>query len=99
MSWIITLKVSPDASALPPRGQERYQADTPLVYVSDGNNVVLVASTEATRGHPAWFHNLIANPDATIQVGSNANSQRVGRPSAYTRFAGLAGPSAPAAGV
>jgi len=43
---------------------------TPLVYVKDGEDLVLVASKGGNPKHPAWFHNLRANPDTTVQVGS-----------------------------
>jgi deazaflavin-dependent oxidoreductase (nitroreductase family) len=43
---------------------------TPLVYVEDGDDVVLVASKGGHPRHPAWFHNLRANPNATVQIGS-----------------------------
>jgi F420H(2)-dependent quinone reductase len=43
---------------------------TPLVYVGDGENLVLVASKGGYPKNPAWFHNLRANPDTTVQVGS-----------------------------
>ena len=43
---------------------------TPLVYVRDGENVVVVASKGGHPKHPAWFHNLCANPDATVQIGA-----------------------------
>jgi deazaflavin-dependent oxidoreductase (nitroreductase family) len=43
---------------------------TPLVYVRDGTNVVLVASKGGHPKNPSWFHNLRANPDTTIQIGS-----------------------------
>lgn len=43
---------------------------TPLVYVRDADNVVLVASKGGHPRHPAWFHNLKANPETKIQVGS-----------------------------
>jgi deazaflavin-dependent oxidoreductase (nitroreductase family) len=42
---------------------------TPLVYVADGPDVVIVASKGGHPRDPAWLHNLRANPDATIQVG------------------------------
>lgn len=42
---------------------------SPLVYARDGDDYVLVASKGGYPRHPAWFHNLKANPDATIQVG------------------------------
>jgi F420H(2)-dependent quinone reductase len=43
---------------------------SPLVYARDGENLVLVASKGGHPKHPAWFHNLLANPDTTVQVGS-----------------------------
>jgi F420H(2)-dependent quinone reductase len=42
---------------------------TPLLYVPDGEDVVLVASKGGYPKHPAWFHNLKANPETTVQVG------------------------------
>jgi len=42
---------------------------SPLVYTRDGDDYVLVASKGGYPRHPAWFHNLKANPDTTIQVG------------------------------
>jgi len=42
---------------------------TPLVYVDDGANVVLVASKGGHTRNPAWFHNLKAHPDTTVQIG------------------------------
>src|ERR1700730_3233182 len=43
---------------------------SPLVYTVDGENLILVASKGGYPKHPAWFHNLLANPDTTVQVGS-----------------------------
>lgn len=42
---------------------------SPLVYTRDGDDYVLVASKGGYPRHPAWFHNLKAHPDVTIQVG------------------------------
>ena len=47
-------------------GQKR---TTPLAYAVDGDDLVLVASKGGHPKHPAWFHNLKANPDTTVQVG------------------------------
>jgi deazaflavin-dependent oxidoreductase (nitroreductase family) len=41
-----------------------------LVYVEDGDDLVIVASKGGHPKHPAWFHNLVANPDTIVQVGS-----------------------------
>ncbi|MGH2903074.1 MAG: nitroreductase family deazaflavin-dependent oxidoreductase [Solirubrobacteraceae bacterium] len=43
---------------------------SPLVYGVDGENLILVASKGGNPKHPGWFHNLVANPDTTVQVGS-----------------------------
>jgi F420H(2)-dependent quinone reductase len=41
---------------------------SPLLYVRDGENLVVVASKGGFPRNPAWFHNLMANPDTTAQV-------------------------------
>jgi deazaflavin-dependent oxidoreductase (nitroreductase family) len=43
---------------------------SPLVYVRDGEDVVLVASKGGYPKSPGWFHNLKANPDTEVQIGS-----------------------------
>lgn len=43
---------------------------SPLLYVRDGDDLVIVASKGGHPKHPAWFHNLRANPDTEVQVGS-----------------------------
>lgn len=42
---------------------------SPLSYLADGDDFVIVASKGGHPKNPAWFHNLRANPDTTIQVG------------------------------
>jgi F420H(2)-dependent quinone reductase len=44
---------------------------SPLVYINDGENVILVASKGGYPKNPAWFHNLMANPDTSVQIGSS----------------------------
>ena len=43
---------------------------SPLVYVRDGEDYVVIASKGGFPKHPGWYHNLLAHPDTTIQVGS-----------------------------
>jgi deazaflavin-dependent oxidoreductase (nitroreductase family) len=43
---------------------------TPLVYLRDGDAFVVIASKGGHSRHPAWFHNLRANPETTVQVGT-----------------------------
>jgi len=48
-------------------GDERVH---PLVYRSEGEDLVVFGSKGGAPTHPAWFHNLVANPDATVEVGT-----------------------------
>src|SRR6476659_8387805 len=41
----------------------------PLLYIRDGDDVVIVASKGGYSKHPAWFHNLRANQATTVQIG------------------------------
>lgn len=43
---------------------------SPLMFHQDGDTVAVVASKAGQPTHPAWYHNLLANPDVTIQIGS-----------------------------
>jgi len=41
---------------------------SPLAHIRDGENYVLVGSKGGYPQNPAWFHNLKANPETTVQV-------------------------------
>ena len=42
---------------------------TPLMYLRDGDRYVVFASMGGWRRNPDWYHNLVANPEAWIEVG------------------------------
>ena len=42
---------------------------SPLLYVKDGEDFVIIASKGGAPTHPAWFLNLKASPEATVEVG------------------------------
>ena len=42
---------------------------SPLLYVMDGEDFVIIASKGGAPTHPAWYLNLKANPDATVEIG------------------------------
>jgi F420H(2)-dependent quinone reductase len=42
---------------------------SPLLYVMDGEDFVVIASKGGAPTHPAWYLNLIANPEATVEIG------------------------------
>src|SRR5207244_12802454 len=48
---------------------------TPLLYFTDGVNVVLIASKGGAPQHPAWYHNLKAHPEVAASTD--------GRPQLY----------------
>ncbi|MBI3799141.1 MAG: nitroreductase family deazaflavin-dependent oxidoreductase [Deltaproteobacteria bacterium] len=42
----------------------------PLVYTTDGDRIVIVASFAGGPKNPPWYYNLVANPEATVELGS-----------------------------
>jgi deazaflavin-dependent oxidoreductase (nitroreductase family) len=42
----------------------------PVVYTRDGDRYVIIASMGGAPKSPAWYHNLVANPDVTLEVGT-----------------------------
>jgi F420H(2)-dependent quinone reductase len=42
---------------------------SPLLYVMDGEDFVIIASKGGASAHPAWYLNLMANPEATVEIG------------------------------
>ena len=45
------------------------QRTTPLLYTKDGDRLVIIASMAGAPKHPAWYLNLVANAEATVEVG------------------------------
>ena len=41
---------------------------SPLLYLPDGDRMVIVASKGGYTKHPGWFHNLKANPDTQVEL-------------------------------
>lgn len=41
---------------------------SPLVYTTDADRLVIIASKGGADTHPDWYHNLIANPTATVEL-------------------------------
>jgi deazaflavin-dependent oxidoreductase (nitroreductase family) len=50
---------------------------SPLIYLPDGRDLVLVASKGGVDKHPAWFHNLKANPETEVEVPRERGRRRV----------------------
>ncbi len=41
---------------------------SPVVYTTDGDRLVVIASMGGAPTHPAWYHNLVANPTVTVEL-------------------------------
>tara|TARA_B100000315_G_scaffold252679_1_gene289924 strand:+ start:7489 stop:7866 length:378 start_codon:yes stop_codon:yes gene_type:complete len=48
-------------------GQTR---ENPLMYLPDGDRMFVFASKAGGPTSPDWYHNLVANPDASVEVGA-----------------------------
>ncbi len=44
---------------------------SPLVYSMDGDDHVIIASMGGAPTHPNWYYNLVANPQVTVEVGTD----------------------------
>jgi deazaflavin-dependent oxidoreductase (nitroreductase family) len=42
--------------------------ENPLAYTRTGDDYVVIASKGGAPTHPAWFHNLVANPEVKVEV-------------------------------
>lgn len=42
---------------------------TPLNYTRDGDRIIVIASKAASPTHPDWYHNLVASPEVTVELG------------------------------
>jgi deazaflavin-dependent oxidoreductase (nitroreductase family) len=49
---------------------------SPLVYINDGQDVVVVASQGGRDTDPQWYRNLAAIPDVYIEIGTDRRSVR-----------------------
>ena len=44
----------------------------PIVFTRDGDRYIIIASKGGAPTNPDWFHNLVAHPEATIEVGTDS---------------------------
>jgi deazaflavin-dependent oxidoreductase (nitroreductase family) len=43
---------------------------SPLVYSKDGDRYVIIASKAGAPKNPSWYHNLVAHPEVTVEIGT-----------------------------
>ena len=74
--WTTTNKRGWGAMRLTTTGRRSGQPRSVIVgYIEDGPNLVTLAMNGWDEGHPAWWHNLQAHPDATVQLARQQQRQ------------------------
>lgn len=48
-------------------GKERVN---PMMYLADGDRILVFASKGGADTHPDWYHNLVANPKVEVELGT-----------------------------
>lgn len=61
--------VDNDMLLLTTTGHRSGKAHTvPLLYLTDGERLVVIASYGGRPAHPSWYKNLLADPSASVQI-------------------------------
>jgi len=50
--------------------KSRQPRTMPLVYFADGDRTLIVASKGGAPTNPDWYHNLVADPEVTLEIGT-----------------------------
>ncbi len=48
----------------------------PLAYLSEGGQIYVFAGNRGAPTNPSWYHNLVAHPDVTVEVGTETFEAR-----------------------
>jgi deazaflavin-dependent oxidoreductase (nitroreductase family) len=68
-----------DALLLTTTGRRSGRARTVVLqYFPDGADIIVVAANGGAPTHPAWYHNLLADPVATVEIGGRRLAVRAG---------------------
>ena len=70
---------------------------TPLLFVEDGQDLLLIASKGGFPKHPAWYHNLMAHPDTTSRSARSDAPSTPGWPRSRSASASGLSPTPPTA--
>jgi deazaflavin-dependent oxidoreductase (nitroreductase family) len=52
------------------------QRMNPVAYTTDGERLVIIASKAGMPTNPDWYHNIVAHPDVTVEVGTETFEAR-----------------------
>jgi len=65
----------------------------PLAYLADKDRYVIIASYAGAPTNPPWYHNLVANPNVTVEVGRErfaVHAEVLGEPERTTLYRRMA---------
>ena len=48
----------------------------PLAYLSEGGRIYVFAGNRGAPTNPSWYHNLVAHPDVTVELGTETMEAR-----------------------
>ncbi len=65
--------------------KSRQPRTTPLVYTTDGDHLLVIASKGGAPTNPDWYHNLVAHPEVTVEVGTERFQARAVVPTGQER--------------
>ena len=65
-SWISTVAVTPVVLLTHTGARSGTRRTTPLLYFTDGDDVILIASSYGRAKFPAWYYNLKAHPECEL---------------------------------
>jgi deazaflavin-dependent oxidoreductase (nitroreductase family) len=43
---------------------------TPMMFIADGERLLVIASNSGAPSHPDWYRNLLAHPEVTVESGA-----------------------------
>ena len=43
---------------------------TPMMYIPDGDRLLVIASNAGAPTHPDWYYNIVVHPNVTVEVGA-----------------------------
>jgi deazaflavin-dependent oxidoreductase (nitroreductase family) len=72
----ITAYVAPGLLLKTTGARSGKQRVNPLAYTTDSERLVIIASKGGTPSHPDWYHNIVAHPDVTVEVGTETFEAR-----------------------
>jgi len=68
--WLGRVPSGAPVCLLTTRGRKSGQFRTvPLLFLAEGDDLIVVASQGGAPQHPGWYFNLVADPQAEVQVG------------------------------